>query len=497
MSALASTIRFTTFFLCAAALGAAEIDGPTYIANEKAAYAAGHFPDGPTVKRFAPPKIIWSDTAKAPGYDAATAMDPQYANKVLWPQLVGKEAYVGETWPKTRVLTWAKPGVNGSKDGNTRDQSISVIDPANWLEDGKPATELWDEDTDLVIPAADHPYTVNTQDCGKRQEHRHITIGRNATLWGGGDGVGRQISGNIWVKSGGHMGTQGATSLVGGKHTFFRNDVEPKQDSCCSQYFAFNREKASLEMLGRICTSDEFMMNSGTIIIGPDTIVQAGRCCTPYIDKGAAMVLMDNAYFGCWANTWCTPDLTVKGGTLQAGLPERPLTRSAVVGLSFKNHREAKKVPEGQLGIWFDCARVSSLLLQEGSVVRSYAAPNSHASLVLREAGYFTICSETGIARIFPWDGMYDWCRGKWPDGWKNDQWFDQYPKGVDLLAFPGVTMTGVQLSGFRDGGVLVTDAKTATAWKDVTVLPPTDSKAAPAPVKPVVVTTAKPNGSY
>lgn len=44
---------------------------------------------------------------------------------------VVRHAYVTETWPETRTLTWARPGESGA-----------YSEPANWLEKGKPATSV-------------------------------------------------------------------------------------------------------------------------------------------------------------------------------------------------------------------------------------------------------------------------------------------------------------------------------------------------------------------
>jgi|GEM_PF-3849779 len=61
----------------------------------------------------------------------------------------GEAPWKSETWPKTRTLTWAKPGSGGN-----------FGDAASWLENGKPATRPPDQDTDIVLPAADKFYKV-------------------------------------------------------------------------------------------------------------------------------------------------------------------------------------------------------------------------------------------------------------------------------------------------------------------------------------------------
>jgi len=94
--------------------------------------------------------IDYVGTAAAASYEKATASEPLFTDKALWPNLAGKEAYVSETWKPGRTLVWAKPGSGGEVKANK--DKLSCVDPANWLENGKPATEVWDENTSIVLP---------------------------------------------------------------------------------------------------------------------------------------------------------------------------------------------------------------------------------------------------------------------------------------------------------------------------------------------------------
>ena len=53
----------------------------------------------------------WSVSAAA--QPAAPASAPALVSGNLWPGLTGKEPFATETWPKARVMTWAKPGQGG------------------------------------------------------------------------------------------------------------------------------------------------------------------------------------------------------------------------------------------------------------------------------------------------------------------------------------------------------------------------------------------------
>jgi len=286
------------------------------------------------------------------------------------------------------------------------------------------------------------------------------------------------VHGNVWVKRGGLLGTQGATIFSGNRSTFFRNDNDHSMGGFegysrvnCSQYFTFAREGGTIEFLGHVCTGDEFMVDAGTVIVGPDSIVQPGRACRPYVGKGAVLALMDNAWFGNSTNTWDVPDLTLKGGTIQGGLKERPLKRSAQLGINFKNSGLAARPGEAPT------RRVPSLLLLQGSTIQSFSADAKNAKFIIGSAGYFTIYIGDGTARLFPGDGEYNWYMGKGPE-WKGKfAWFDNLPKGVDLFAESGVHVTGVELNGFRQGGVMVVSAAVIQSWKDVALSKGKDQK--------------------
>ncbi len=91
-------------------------------------------------------------------YDSATAGAPDFQNAEVWPMLEGKENFVTQEWPEGRVMEWANPGQSGGP--NVRN-GLDIWDPANWLVNGQPATEVRvDENTDLYFPDSDTEYKV-------------------------------------------------------------------------------------------------------------------------------------------------------------------------------------------------------------------------------------------------------------------------------------------------------------------------------------------------
>ena len=401
----------------------------------------------------------------AANYDQATAVDPLFADKALWPTLGGKEFFVGEKWPKVRVLVWAKPGVNGvPKARNAND--LVVTEAKNWLENGKPATALWDEETDLVLPSTGTKYELSFRDCGTPQVYRHITVGSNATLNGGGDGVGRQIFGNVWIKRGGEIGSQGATSVLGKRHTFFRNDNDAH--GADAQYYNFAKsDHRSAEFIGVSGTGDEFSIDACMVIVGQDSRLTPGRDATPKVTKGGTLVLMDGAYFGNWIDNFQQVDLTVQGN-VWGGLPERPLTRNAVWAVAYKNHTQASFT--NQQGTTTKYSRVVSIWLKSGSSLKSHRASGKKTGrLVVTSMG-----EQVGnlAGRALPGNWTYGFEKEKakqYPDRLERYTWFDKLPRGLDIAVEAGVTVADVEFDHFRKGGVMLADPAAFSAWSGVT----------------------------
>jgi hypothetical protein len=411
-----------------------------------------------------------AEASKTSDYNKASAVNPMYQNKALWPKLSGKEYFLQETWPKGKLMTWAKPGQNGGK----RAKGLNPLDPANWLEDGKPCTKVeFDENTDLFLPASDKPYEINFREDPWPEIYRHITVEQGCSFSGGGDGRGRKVTGNVWVKVGGDIYAQGATDFRGNRHTFFRNDSGTLANTrknvnyqMCSQYFTFGKDKdKSVEFLGHVTVLDEFKGNSGIIIVGPDSWLQPGRNAGPFLAGGTVLALMDGSRFGNWQNNFGNIDLEVRGSHVWGGLPDRPLTRSCRFDAHFKNYTQAtppgladKKDAERNL------PRTAALVFTAGSSIRSYTTDPAKARLKIQWFG--ALDSVYGQDPTSP-SGQE---RAKKDAGYADKmKWFTALPRGIDLWIDKNAVVENVELDDVRKGGVMLQSAGLKSNFKNVT----------------------------
>ena len=444
---------------------------------------------------------VWAKASDRPGYDRASAHDPAYDDNGIWPMLEGSEAFVRQQWPKASVASWAHPGEDGLANGGRPGMRGSAAGPGkhdcwdlnNWLLEGKPADQsvesiedLFDRGIDFVLPDSDKPYIVDFRNAGyfpkdrpdlkkqpiKNQWHRHVTVGRNARLLDGGDGMGPRIVGNLWIKAGGEYYGQGALHLQGSACTFIRNDNP--QSPVIHQYIDFARElHASVEMLGSFRTSDEFMIRSD-VIIGRDSKVLAGRHAKPVIDGGATLTLLDGAMWGKWANDFYSPCLTVNNGHIRGGAPDRPLTQPCWLAVGFKNHtaaRPAQQMEKAKL------ARQPSLLVRRGSIS---SIARGEARLVITDLESMGIAvvtrnlSEEGMKAMS--HSQYErLLKNKGPEleSWRRVwAWFDSLPRGIDCFIGAEVTVENVQFDRLRKGGLLMPDPAAVGAWKNVSYGP-------------------------
>lgn len=427
----------------------------------------------PAVPPMASP---WAQTATAGTYAKASAHDPALTDRGVWPLVSGKEAFAIQVWPKSRLLVWAHPG----KKGGDRD-GLDVLALENWLENGKPATRPWDEETDVLIPASSTPYRVDLRravdakngwfEGAPHQSFRHITIEAGATFATGGDGIGRRITGNVWIKKGGATANQGPTTFIGERHTFFRNDNDGSGDDPrnhrasmqVSQYFHFAKAKdASVEIVGRVTLVDEFKIEGTTVIIGVDSEMRPGRDANPYVRKGGTLALMDGARFWNIINSIDSPDLEVDG-ILCGGLPGRPLKRGALLLLNHKNHSNAQVPASLNLDKRLP-TRVPSLVLRSGAQMRTHKA-SADARLTIRWAG------ETGISsgwRMPPGSWIEKESLEKDPNVKSQYAWLDALPKGIDVWVGTGAAIDDVEIDHLRLGGLMVADTSTASSLKAV-----------------------------
>jgi hypothetical protein len=390
-------------------------------------------------------RVDWAGAAKADGYDDALAWKPDFENRKIW-------AHPGET-----------------ADVKNRRSKLDSRNLKNWIDaaTGKPATSMPDKNTDIYLPPSDTPYKVNWKI--RNQEHaaitaRHITVGRGA-FWASS---GLICHGNIWIKQGARMSNHGSLTLAGPAATFFRNDngdptrPERTEGSSVSQYITFNKRGGSGEFVGTFSTGDEFRVMAGTLIVGRDSRVQPGRNATPIIKPDGTLALMDGARFGKWVNQLSVIDLIVEG-TLQGGLPHRPLTRNAKLGVSYQNTNgvsfyENNLLQKPRNRNLED--RIVPLIFNEGSTLRTYSTDLDKARLVIGWVGLDAADWHTSghAFRRSPQEAK-DYLR----------QQLGKLPKGVVTALFEkGVTVDGVEFDEFQEGGLLLVDPAARAQWKHV-----------------------------
>jgi hypothetical protein len=293
----------------------------------------------------------WIEAAKAPAYAHATAHEPNYADKALWPAVTDEDgipAYKTYAWPKARLLIWNR------RDDEKAGKQADVVDPANWLQDGKPALEGPDEETDVVFPDSETRYFILCSAGDKFQRGfsvRHITVGKNATV----SVFGLGCNGNWWIRNGGSIYERHSGAFVGKHSTFARNDNTPAWRPCptprppeqtddawpfasqASQYFHITKPGAEVEIVGNFSSQDQFHINDGTLIVGPDSYLGTGMRATLSIHEKGTFQLQSGAAVAKLTNQTFANDIEVKG-LLRAGSPARPIHRDCMVGLSAKDY---------------------------------------------------------------------------------------------------------------------------------------------------------------
>ncbi len=360
-----------------------------------------------------------------------TAITPNFADKTLWPADVEKTAYFKEKWKPARVLVFANTG--DLQKGDWRDMRTKDLNVASvWTENGKPATTPPDENTDVIFPSSKNRYLTGTSEESSLTA-RHVTVGSNAFVntWN------LKITGNVWIKGGGYLFGQGFT-ISGNQNTFMRDDG----NGDCGMFITNKSDfakgpKASVEMLGHWGQDDEMRVRSGTLILGPDVVYRPGDRGGHRLYPGATMVLMSGARLESFGNKYEDRDWVV-GGSLQAGTKERPLTKDATLGLSFKVH--------GELNLPGSNGDDTGLALNPGGTISVVSASPKTARLV------------------FCWSGRAHRFGGI-PEG------LDTYAhkEKIKLTLLGKTDFDGVLFRDFRLGGIALADPAASKAWKNVT----------------------------
>jgi hypothetical protein len=207
------------------------------------------------------------------------------------------------------------------------------------------------------------------------------------------------------------------------------------------------------------------------VIVGRDSLLRPGRHAAPRIYSDGALALLDGAFFGKWCNDFGIPDMTVDGGKILGGLPDRPLTRSCTFGLSFENHTNAtfSGFNDEQHR---ESGRVPSLAMLDGSTIRSHTTDVAKARLVfayvpdgIGDRSSFDLRPPAGSPqeqKILDRD----------PEAGKRFAWFDKLPRGLDCFLGTDAVVDGVEFDNLREGGILYGDAATRAKWMNLSFGP-------------------------
>jgi hypothetical protein len=297
------------------------------------------------------PETPSTQKVKALDYGKSSAHNPCFDNKGLWPDDAKKAAYFKQEWKPARVLVWTPKGKFSGPVG----------DKANWREYapsddisnpalGKPAQAPPDENTDVVFPPAEQASDLQVAGLLKV---RHLTICQNVRLTFDLT-PGLEITGNMWVRQGGLIDVK-SPQFVGDHDVFYRND--PGNKRMMHKMPQFNKTgEASAEIIGNWGNRDGLKVNSGLMIIGPDSSFWGGNRHPNEIMPKAKMILLSSSTFQTWQVRKKHSDIDVYG-TLQAGMPDRPLTSDARLQLSpggerFLGGRSLDVHPEGAMAVY-------------------------------------------------------------------------------------------------------------------------------------------------
>ena len=428
--------------------------------------------------------------------DAVTAKpsadNPQFTNKEAWPMLVGDEYFTKQKWEEGCTYIWnVAKSIEAAKAGGRR-HGPDASDPANWIDaaTSKPATELPDMDTDLILPDSDTPYQAALGDKDKKGAFcRHVTVGKNATFSSWGARHHRiRLFGNLWIRPGGSMRTgQGNLVFAGGKHTFLRYDwpedgvlkklhderaVSPFKENgeiiktpwmanCIGTYMVHDKAgEASTEVIGLARMADEVGIKSGTFIVGRDSRFVSTGPSSVSVNNGAKVVLMDGAQCSHGQNQFANRDWGVQeGGEVTGGTPDRPLKRDAFMGLGYRNWRnlpvpqqenEKKPIPTTAGGTKLYYAYGGYNAMIKGDLI-GYPAPESEARLV--------VC----------WQRISSGGAGSWG---RTDEAFqkvfpDFLPK-IGVWISPTSKIENVRFDDLHRGGIVTAKTETMDAWKNI-----------------------------
>jgi hexosaminidase len=415
-----------------------------------------------------PVLAAWQKTAEAPSYDEATADDPHYNDDVLWPaflEMDGKPAYMSQSWKPVRVMVWNR------RDADKRSGSkVNLMDPANWLVDGKVAKRPPDPQTDVVFPSAEKPYYVHTSHGDKYKQAlpcRHVTVGTNANV----SVFGCRPTGNWWIKKGGSIYERHGGGFRGARtHTFARNDNVPAYRpglgllrpgkwtdeqapllDAISQYIHIQKPGGSLEAVGNWSTTDQFHVDAGTFIIGPRSAVGTGGRATLVVHRDGVLQLQSGSVISKRFNQTFNWDMIVEGA-LRAGSEARPIREDAIVGISAKDY-------VGEVDSLRNYRSRLGMQIKPEATVTVHRASDSDARLVFQWHGI-----DLNVLRQKPQEPD-----SRWYDAWK--QAIDaepHFPRVITLDLPSDLQLEHVAFDDVSLGGIHGVTAEQVAAWKDV-----------------------------
>ena len=420
-----------------------------------------------------------------------TANSPQYGDKKVWPMLVGDGYFLKQKWAKGRTYIWnVKKSSEAGKGSRRRGPDGS--DPGNWIDTatGKPATELPDMNTDLILPDSETPYKAALGAADKKGAFcRHVTIGKNAgfSSWGARHHRFR-LFGNLWIRPGGSMRTgQGTLLFTGDKHTFVRYDwpedgvlkklhdertispykkngeiiKSPWLANCIATYMAHDKPKGvSTEIVGLVRLADEVGIKSGMFIIARDSRFSTSGPSSISINNGAKVVLMDGAHCSHGQNQFVNRDWGVQpGGQVTGGTPDRPLKRDAYMGVGYRNWMNLP-IPQRK-------GDKKKILTTADGTKLYYAYTGANAQIRGDLIGY--PAKGTDARLVVGWQRISSGGAGSWG---RTDEAFKKvFPRiapKIRIVIGGDAKIENVRFVDLPRGGIVTPDADIFKNWKNV-----------------------------
>jgi hypothetical protein len=347
-----------------------------------------------------------------------SAHSPCFEKEGLWSADVTKTAYCKQKWEPARLLVWGRKG----------DYTGSFKDLANWLEDGKPAAEGPDENTDVLFPDVEGKMKLiggpgNWPTWGSIKV-RHLTVGSGVEV------CLRDITptGNIWVRKGATWNIHEAY-WRGDQDVFARNDGKRVMLKIPT---VTKLNGDSVETVGPWGNVDGVYVYTGKLIIGPDSSWWGGDRHQNTVCSKGTLILMSGATFQTYRNKTRWFDLEVYGELL-AGTPERPLEKDAYFPLSFKSR--------GRLqfqGKNYGDERDVALMLRPQGRMAVYSADPAKARLVFRQ----------------------------WRD--EKNQDLPANEQKVQMMLLGKTDLNGAVFDEIDAGGIELADVAARSQWKNV-----------------------------